>query len=156
MSLFHSSFSNIFTAVHLYLVVRVNVYSHEFMTLDLTFLCHFFFFCRLLYDSVYLLAKSIDTLLHIGKFERRKHIVIFILLWIVDSMKQKTEILCFLFCDILISICCFVFSSVVILCKRPSCIFIACFMGFFIKNQTKPKKNLDIHPVMLQELESND
>lgn len=40
------------TAIHLHLVGRVNVYSHEFVTFDITFLCHDYF-ADFLYASIH-------------------------------------------------------------------------------------------------------
>lgn len=70
-------------------------------------------------------------------------------------MKQKTEIL-FVSCFVIFSLVFVVlfFHQLLFFAKGLLAYSLLVLWAFSLK--TKPKKNLDIHPVMLQELESND
>lgn len=133
--------------MHLLLVVRVNIYSHELTTLNISLLS---FYCGL-FDclSVYSLTviQNLQTFCFI-----EEDCLILLLLWIVDIVKQNTGI-CFVSSCVTFLLICFYlfFLHFHFLEKAIFCIYFLVSGLFELK-----RKSHGIYLVIFKQLDSND
>lgn len=112
--------------------------------LNISFLYFFFFLHFYTLQSIFFnnYSKPTDILLHGGKLEGKEDDFL-LLFWIVDSVKWETGICSDSSCMTFFLTFFGLFWSVLIVWKRPFCMFVAWIIGFFLgffENKTHTHK----------------